>query len=420
MSSGLRVAFETLGCKVNQAETELLANQFARAGFRLVQPGGAADIYILNTCTVTHIADRKSRHLLRKAYRRSPGVLVVATGCYAQHASGELFHLGGVDLVVGNDEKPNLLGLLEEKGYLKRLNTASPGPLFADGFRTRSLVKIQDGCNDFCSYCIVPLVRGRERSLPSGEIIKEVRERVRDGFKEVVITGVKVGSYSYDGMGLEGLLEGILAETAVQRMRLSSLQPQEISPELLDLWREGRLCPHFHLSLQSGSDAVLERMNRRYSSGQYWEAVSKIRAAVTDVAITTDIITGFPGETDAEFEESYRFCQEAGFARIHIFPYSPRAGTRAAQMPLKIEAGVKKGRTVKMLALARESMLNFNQSFLGRTVPVLWEKRSAGGVWSGHAPNYIKVYTRSDDDLTNEIVPAKLEEIGDDGVFGEI
>jgi len=287
-----------------------------------------------------------------------------------------------------------------------------------NGFKTRALIKVQDGCSNFCSYCIVPLVRGSERSLPPSEIIAQIRKKGDEGYKEVVITGVKVGSYKHDGIDLKGLLESILSETKITRLRLSSLQPQEISPELLGLWQDRRLCPHFHLSLQSGSDKLLKLMNRRYSVSDYQCSLALIRNIIPEAAITTDIIVGFPGETEADFEESFEFCKKMQFARIHVFPYSPRPETRAAKLPDEVTPSVKRERTEKMLYLARQSLNKFNQKFLGKTVPVLWEKRSNDGVWSGLTPNYIKVYTRSDKDLTNEIMPTKLVEISEEGVWG--
>jgi len=406
----MRVALATLGCKLNQAETELLARQFAEAGHQVVSRLDDADVYILNTCTVTHIADSKSRHLLRLAHRRNPNAQVVATGCYAQRAPQELAQIDGVSLVVGNDKKPHLLRLLQESGYIS--SPASLQGVSATShhltFRTRSFVKVQDGCNSFCSYCIVPLVRGRERSLPVSEVVNEVGQRVADGYKEVVLTGTEVGSYNHDGTSLRGLLEHILAETNVARLRLSSLQPQEISPELIRLWGDSRLCPHFHLSLQSGSDGVLNRMKRRYRISDYQRAVSLIRAQVPEAAITTDIIVGFPGETDEEFEQSYSFCQQTEFARIHVFAYSPRVGTEAARLPRPVENKIKKQRSQRMLAQANESARNFRQRFSGRTMAVLWEQQSGDGVWSGITGNYIKVYTRSDDDLSNKLLPVTL------------
>lgn len=413
------IALDTLGCKLNQAETELLARQLIEAGYKLVSPTDKADVYILNTCTVTHIADGKSRHWLRLAHRRNPDALLVATGCYAEQAPQELAHIEGVELVLGNEQKPHLLRLLKESGRI-----SSPASIKGDltintGFRTRTFIKVQDGCNSFCSYCIVPMVRGRERSLPPEQIVDEVRHRVTDGYKEVVLTGTKIGSYNYNGVNLKGLLESILAETSVIRLRLSSLQPQEVSPELIGLWHDNRLCRHFHLPLQSGSDRVLSRMKRRYSVTDYQQAVSLIRALVPEAAITTDIIVGFSGETSEEFLESYNFCKQIEFARIHVFSYSPRQGTQAAQLPDQVGDKVKKQRSQKMLALARESAQNFSQQFLGKTVPVLWEKQS-DGIWSGHTDNYIKVYTTSDENLTNKLLPVKLVEVRGGGVWGEV
>ena len=416
----MRVALDTLGCKVNQAESEVLARQLAEAGYQLVSPSDEADVYILNTCTVTHIADRKSRHWLRLAHRRNPNALVIATGCYAERAPEELTQIEGISPVLGNEEKARLLELVNNySGAGRPVCGQEDSPSrHSDGFRTRTLVKVQDGCSNFCTYCIVPLVRGRERSLPVVPIVAEVRHRVAEGYKEVVLTGVKVGSYSYDGVNLKGLLERILAEPDVTRLRLSSLQPQEISPELIGLWQDRRLCRHFHLSLQSGSDTVLRRMGRRYSTDDFKRTVSLIRTLVPEAAITTDVIVGFPGETEAEFEESHNFCREMGFARIHVFPYSARSGTEAARMPHQVNDRVKKQRGEKMLALAKESALEFRQQFLDKTMPVLWEQPT-NGVWSGLTDNYIKVYTSSDEDLTNKLEPTKLVEIRGDGVWGE-
>ncbi len=419
-TESMRVALDSLGCKLNQAETELLAKQFTEAGYKLVSPADGADVYILNTCTITHIADRKSRHWLRLAHRRNPDARLVVTGCYAQRAPQELAQIEGIDLVLGNEQKPHLLQLLEESECLSR-PACVPGDSTSSahtGFRTRALVKIQDGCNNLCSYCIVPLVRGREKSLPLDQVVAEVRHRMANGYKEVVLTGVKIGSYSYNGVNLRGLLEHILAETDVARLRLSSLQPQEISPELIALWRDDRLCRHFHLSLQSGSDSVLRRMRRRYSISDYRQSVSLIRALVPEAAITTDVLVGFPGEASSEFEQSYKLCQKLEFARIHVFPYSPREGTQASQMPNQVEDRVKKERSQRMLALAEESAQSFSQRFLGRTMPVLWEKQT-DGIWSGLADNYIKVYTKSNKDLTNKLLLVKLVELfNQDGVWG--
>ena len=415
-----KIALDTVGCKLNQAETQLLAQQFAQAGYRLVSASGEADVYILNTCTVTHVADRKCRRLLRLAHGRNPDALVVAVGCYAERARQELAQIEGVDLVLDNSEKLHLLRLLEESGRLSSSLYGQRGStIIRADFRTRAFIKVHDGCNSFCSYCIVPLVRGREKSTPIDQVVADVKDRVAEGYKEVVLTGTEIGLYNYDGISLRGLLQHILTETEVARLRLSSLQPQEIAPELIRLWRDNRLCRHFHLSLQSGSDGVLSRMKRRYTAGDYQRAVALIRTLVPQAAITTDIIVGFPGETEAEFEQSYELCRQMEFARIHVFSYSLRQGTQAAQMPHQVEAQIKKQRSQRMLTLAKESAQNFRRQFLGKTMPVLWEKRSGDGVWSGLTDNYIRVYAKSDKDLTNRLLPVKLVELFNrDGVWG--
>jgi threonylcarbamoyladenosine tRNA methylthiotransferase MtaB len=408
-----RVALDTLGCKLNQAEMELLARQLVEAGYRLVSADDEADIYILNTCTVTHIADRKARQRLRLARRRNPDALIIAMGCYAQRSPQELAQLNGVKLVLGNEDKMHLVSILEQLGY-----PSHPTPLqSSDGTRSRAFIKVQDGCNNLCTYCIVPLVRGREKSLPSDHLISEVIARVADDYREVVLTGTEIGSYRHSGLNLTGLIEGILSQTGVERLRLSSLQPQEITEKFISLWQDPRLCPHFHLPLQSGSDGVLLRMRRRYSTDDFRRAVELIRKTVPDAAITTDVIVGFPGESEEEFEESLSFCKKMDFARIHVFPYSPRPGTEAARMPGQVSSKVKRQRSERMLALARESAAGFRQRFLGRTMPVLWEQKT-NGTWSGLTGNYIRVYTKSDEDLSNKILPVKLERLCRDGVGG--
>ncbi len=415
-----KVILNSLGCKLNQAETEFLYQKLAQAGYELVSSSAKTDVYILNTCTVTHIADRKSRNLLRQAHRRNPGALVVATGCYAERAPQELKRVGGVNLVLGNENKFSLPQILAKTGLVgEPVIGQGELPRRYGNFRTRSFVKVQDGCSLACAYCIVPLVRGRELSLPADEVLGEVRERVARGYRELVLTGVRVGTYGDKVVVLKGLLERILKETGVERLRLSSLQPQEIFQELLSLFCDGRLCPHLHLCLQSGSDSVLHRMKRSYSVSDYEEMVSLIRANVPDVAITTDVMVGFPGETEAEFEESLDFCQRMEFARIHVFPYSRRCGTLASRLPNQVSDRVKKERSQRMLRLAGESAGNFCQRFLGRRMTVLFEQRS-NGVWSGFTANYIKVYIRSSGDLANKLLPIDLTGLYNDGVWGEV
>ncbi len=425
----MRVAFYTLGCKLNQAETESLAHQFSEAGFQLTSPDDLADIYIINTCTVTHIADRKSRHWLRLIRRRNPQAFIIATGCYAQRAPQELAPIA--DLLLNNEKKERLLQTVTgfvDAGKTKQAHVSSISP---NGIsRVRSLIKIQDGCQSPCTFCIVPQVRPREYSLPASQIIREINEKAATGYKEIVLTGTKVGCYKDDGAGLGDLIERILSHTGIERLRLSSLQPQEISPGLLALWQDAapspgegpRLCCHFHLALQNGSDTVLRRMKRRYSLDDYQKAINLVRAAIPGVAITTDIMVGFPGESDEEFEQSYSFCQQAGFANIHVFPFSPRPETQAARMPNQVKDKVKKERTQRMLELSRSSWHSFCQQFLGQTMWVLWEKETSpeSGVYSGLTDNYIRVFARSQKPLTNIILPVKLLGFHNQGMWAEL
>lgn len=402
------VAFETLGCKLNQAETETLADQFVKAGFQVVDPSQPADIWILNTCSVTHIADRKSRHLLRLARRQNPNALIVATGCYVEQASEDLLKMGGIDLLVNNRDKPHLF----EKVCQIRGTSCSPessgiqGP-GRDGFNTRAMIKIQDGCNDFCSYCIVPYIRGREQSLSPEQILSEIQSRLEAGYKEVVITGTKLGAYKDAGIGLQQLLERILNETTITRLRLSSVQPADLTPEFFSLWSDARMCPHIHMPLQSGSPSVLQRMRRRYTIDDFERAVRLAREKIPDVAITTDIIVGFPGENTEEFEDSYHFCEKMEFAAIHVFPYSMRPGTKAADMLQTVPAQIKKERSYRMLKLSRRSAENFRKRFLGRDMEVLWESQQ-DDIWQGLTSNYIRVKAISSSDLSNCLKPVRL------------
>lgn len=418
-SSGTAVALHTLGCKLNQAETEFLTRQLGEAGY-LVTAGEKADICILNTCTVTRVADRKARHWLRLVRRKNPEALVIVTGCYADRAPDELKQIGGVDLMVGNKEKGQLLGIIQTRAPLKS-GPAGVKVTLTNG-RVRTLVKVQDGCNDFCTYCIVPQVRGKEYSLPPEQIIKEINDRAVAGYREIVLTGTKIGSYQYDGFSLRDLIETILKKTGLDRLRLSSLQPDEVFPEFLSLWQDRRLCRHFHLALQSGSDSVLKRMGRRYLTGDFWRAVALIRHRIPDTAITTDVMVGFPGETEAEFDDTYRFCRELVFARIHVFPYSPRPNTPAARLPDQVAEKEKKRRTEKMLELSHLSEQSFARQFLGQNREVLWEKEISLGsaIYSGLTDNYLRVFTRSQEPLTNKLFPVYLTELAEDGVWGRI
>lgn len=431
----MKLAFYTLGCKLNQAETESLASRFSEAGFQLVSPDDGADIYIANTCTVTHIADRKSRHWLRLAKRRNPQALVIATGCYAQRSRQDLADLA--DLVVDNQQKVRLPEIvrhlllpifpstsadtpLQHSG--SQSNGAEPISTITAATRIRSLIKIQDGCHSPCAYCIVPKVRTQEHSVPATRIIDEVKEKVALGYKEVVLTGTKIGAYRDGGTDLMDLVRRILKSTDIQRLRLSSLQPSEISPRFLALWQDERLGRHFHLALQSGSETVLRRMRRSYSLDQYQTTVTFIRELMPDVAITTDIMVGFPGESDDEFEQTYSFCQQAGYANIHVFPFSPRPNTAAATMAHQTHDKVKQVRNRRMLELSQNSRRRFYEQFLGRSMEVLWEMETkpGSGTYSGLTSNYIRVFAHSQKCLSNGITPARLLGLDAQGMWGEI
>ena len=393
---GTTVTIETLGCKLNQAESEALAWNLHRSGYRVVAPSSGADIYILNTCTVTHIADRKSRHLLRAARRAMPGAFIVAAGCYVQRAPSVLRGMDEVDMAVGNAGKHRLAELLGAR------RGAADGP--PPSFRTRSMVKVQEGCSRWCAYCIVPHVRGAERSLPIDDVVATVRSRVATGYQEVVLTGTHIGTVV---PGLTMLVRRVLDESGIARLRLSSLRPEDVTPGLLSLWRDDRLCRHLHIPLQSGSDAVLGRMGRGYHVADFVEAVEMARRAVPDIAITTDIVVGFPGESDEEFEEGYALCRELGLADIHVFPFSERPGTAACGMPGKVAEQVKRDRCRRMRALAEEVSRGFRERFAGRTMTVLWEDEG-DGVWQGLTDNYIRVHAHSNAPLANRLTEARL------------
>ena len=417
----MKIALDTLGCKLNQAETELLSRRLREEGHTVVSSRDNPDIYILNTCTVTHTADAKSRQLLRKIHRQNPNAILIATGCYVQRSPETFDNIDGVKLIVGNADKLNLPALLKKNDSLQHSETKTQQQSFKDmsESRTRSFIRIQDGCSNFCSYCIVPFVRGREKSIPADDVLKQIKDRVSEGIKEIVLTGTEIGSYKSDGTGLQELLIRILDESNVQRLRLSSLQPDEITPGLLDLWDDRRLCPHFHISLQSGSNAVLKNMNRRYDTAIFSRAVALIRSRLPDVAITTDIITGFPGETVEEYQASLGMCREMGFARIHVFPYSRRPGTAAAMMPGQVPDSVKTQRNRNLGVLARQCAESYRSGFTGRNMDVLWETQS-GGIWSGYTGNYIRMYTRSKSNLASKINQVRLENLYRDGMWGTI
>ena len=416
-------AIETHGCKLNQADSLRLAREFVAAGYVRVSADGPADVYVLNSCTVTHVADRKARQALRAARRRNPDALVVATGCYPQRAPDDLKALDEVDLVLGNPDKESLVRQVTDLrgGRLEGLEAETFMAVDWRTTRTRAMVKIQEGCDQVCAFCIVPRVRGRERSVPFDDIVSDIRRCVGEGYREVVLTGTQLGTYGFEWpeISLTDLVKAVLRHTDVQRLRVSSLQPQEVGGELLKLWGDERLCPHFHIPLQSGSNAVLKRMRRRYTSELYREAVERVRTQVEDVSITTDVIVGFPGETQDDFRKTVDLCEAVGFSDMHVFPYSPRPGTSAAVYGEQVAPAVKTERVRTLMALASDQSRQFRSRFLGTDRPVLWERTvdmSGEEMWSGLTDNYIRAYAPYSEDIANSVTAARLLSVRGDGM----
>jgi threonylcarbamoyladenosine tRNA methylthiotransferase MtaB len=426
----VRVRLESVGCRLNMGEIEALARSLASAGHRVVGPGETADLCILNTCTVTSIASKKSRQLIRQVKRSNPHAAVVATGCDVELTPQAALE-AGVDLVVGNSDKDRLLELADSRGLLRepdpdldRTNLYGPG----DSMRTRAFLKVQDGCNNRCTFCVTTIARGNGRSVPRNRLLDEVRELVRLGYREVVLTGVHLGSYGHDTgdrRGLKGLVEAVLTSTAIPRLRLSSLEPWDLDAGFFEVFSDTRLLPHLHLPLQSGCDATLKRMARRTSRSEYSQLVADARRTVPDLAVSTDVIVGFPGETDAEFEETIQFVDRTSFSRLHIFRYSPREGTLAALMPGQVPGPLAQERSRRLHALGADLEQRFNSNLLGRTTDVLWETAEDLGDslrWSGLTPNYVRVTTLSppDADLANRVTPTEIVEAVPGGLVGKI
>ncbi|MBN1139607.1 MAG: tRNA (N(6)-L-threonylcarbamoyladenosine(37)-C(2))-methylthiotransferase MtaB [Anaerolineae bacterium] len=426
----MRIYLDSLGCKLNQAEMEELAVALACQGHELAASAAEADVCVLNTCAVTHVAAQKSRQALRRLNRDNPAARIIATGCYAELSPNLLAGLPGVEQVVGNAAKAGIAALLAPAAAEGAPGVWPPLPRR----RTRALVKVQDGCDNACTYCITRLARGPQRSRPPEHVIADVRRRVEAGYREVVLTGVHVGAYGRDrdaagSLDLWALVGRILAETAVERLRLSSIEPWDLPEEAFALWSDARLgvrprlCRHLHLPLQSGCDATLRRMARRYTTARFERLVRAARAAIPGLAVTTDLIAGFPGETEEEFAASLAFVERMAFAGAHVFPYSMRPGTAAAQMQGQVPAHVAAGRAQAMRAVAARAALEFRQHFLGQTLPVLWEsarQAAQGQVWSGLTDNYLRVHAVHDGNLANQIRAARLVRVQNSGLWGEI
>lgn len=429
------VRFVTLGCKVNQYETNAMAQKFLEKGYQIIEeitPENEdikPDICIINTCTVTNMSDRKSRQMLRRMKEKNPSTIVVAVGCYAQVAKEELSKIPEIDLVLGNNEKVEIVKHVEEYTNNHINNVELDDVMYSKEFsdfgdvtyteKTRAVIKIQDGCDRFCSYCIIPYARGRVRSRKPENIISEITQIASKGIKEVVITGIHIASYGKDfamskdskltNYRLIDLLEEINEIQGIKRIRLGSIEPLLITVEFVErLKKLEKICHHFHLSLQSGCDETLKRMNRRYTTEQFKEIVRLLRNAYSDVNLTTDIIVGFPGETDEEFNKTYQFLKEIKFYKMHVFKYSPRKGTKAAVMPNQINGDIKEERSKKLIELSDRNEIEYNKSYIGKNVEVLFEEEK-DGMYKGHTQNYIMVYCQSKEKLDNKIIDVVCE-----------
>lgn len=420
-----KAALHNLGCKVNAYETEAMQHLLEEAGYEIVPFTQKADVYVINTCSVTNMADRKSRQMLHKAKKNNPDSIVVATGCYVQTSEKEVLNDLSVDIVIGNDRKHDLVRLLEEYSLDSVNDTVDDindgkhdfEELFIDQTKehTRAFIKVQDGCNQFCSYCIIPYARGRVRSRRLENVIAEVERLAANGFKEVVLTGIHLSSYGVDFEEATGLLELIQAVNAVkgiERIRLGSLEPKIVTEHFAsELSKLDKICPHFHLSLQSGCDATLKRMNRKYTTKEYERGCELLRKYFVHPAITTDVIVGFPGETEEEFEQTKAYLEHIHFYEMHIFKYSKRKGTRAAVMPDQIDEQIKAARSEKLIALGHDMSKEFRKFYIGKNEEVLFEEKAVIGdkeYFVGYTKEYVKVAKETDENLENQIVSGRI------------
>ena len=421
-----KVAFYTLGCKVNQYETNGMIQKLMNK-FDIVEPEEKADIYIINTCSVTNLADRKSRQMIRRAKDLNPNSLVIAVGCYAEVAKQEVEKIPEVDLVLGNHEKTNIDEIIYNYLQKKAIKVKENDNYFHDfgsvtyNEKTRSVVKIQDGCDNFCTYCIIPYARGRICSRSPKSILEEIKQIAKDGGKEVVITGIEIASYGKDfenGYRLIDLLEEINDIEGVERIRLGSIYPTLITDEFCKrIVNLEKICHHFHLSLQSGCNKTLKDMNRKYTIEEFRKVVNRLRNMYDDVILTTDIIVGFPNETDEDFENTYKFLKEIKFYKMHVFKYSKREGTVAAKMKNQVPGNIKEMRSKRLIELSNLNEKSYLESYVGKEVDVLFEERE-GKFLKGHTGNYILVKFECIDDKINSIIKVKIKEINDESLIG--
>lgn len=427
----MKIGFHTLGCKVNQYETEAIAKLFTDKGWSIGDFKEVCDAYLINTCTVTSLSDRKSRQMIRRAQQTNPDAVVAVCGCYAQMAKDEVAAIEGVDIVIGTKQKGRAYELITQslKDH-KKFNIVSEleGEVFEDmqvttyENKTRAIIKAQDGCNNFCAYCVIPYARGRVRSRDPESIYRECCILAEKGFREIVLSGIHICSYGkdFEGFGLGELLKKIHDIEGIRRIRLSSIEPNAFTDPFIQIIRSlPKVCHHFHMSLQSGCDATLKRMNRKYTAEEYQQIVEKLRDTFPDVSITTDIIVGFPGETEEQFAETMAFARAIGFYRIHVFKYSVRKGTAAEKMAGQISPEKKEQRSKALIHLAEKSKEAFEKSYIGKTQEVLFEQPH-NGYFSGLTPNYLQVYVKTEENLEGQIHNVQIENLEDGKLQGRI
>ncbi|OPX87065.1 tRNA (N(6)-L-threonylcarbamoyladenosine(37)-C(2))-methylthiotransferase MtaB [Pelotomaculum sp. PtaB.Bin117] len=421
-----RVAVTTLGCKVNQYESAVLAGLFQERGYQVVESSDIADVYIINTCTVTHLSDRKSRQLIRRAAGTNPEALIAVTGCYAQTSPGKVLEIPGVDMVVGTGDRGKLVDLVEKalkgQGPVNAVRDYGAGeefeevPAFPMQGRARAFLKIQDGCNNSCTYCIVPQARGPLRSRQPAKVIETALGLVAAGFKEIVLTGIHTGSYGQDLSGdvtLAALFDRLSAIPGLQRLRLSSIEPHDITPDLVEILSGSPVfCRHLHVPLQSGDDQVLRRMGRRYTTWEYARLINVLRENIPGLALSTDLIVGFPGETSEQFENTYRFVNKISFSRLHVFKYSPRQGTPAAKFTDQVEPPVKEERSHRLIEIGEKLAARFAASMIGQDLEVLVERPSEEGkdLYEGFTDNYVRTVFPGNEGLCGKIVVIRADQ----------
>ena len=427
-----KVAFYTLGCKVNQYETEAMLELFEKEGYEKAETEDYADVYVINTCTVTHMSDRKSRQYIRRMKKKNPDAIIAVVGCYSQVSPEEILSIDEVNLVMGTNDRKKIVEEVKKIDASRKVSTVDDImkvkafeeiEINKTNGKTRAFLKIQDGCDRYCSYCIIPYARGRVRSRDLESIVKEVENLAANGYKEVVLTGIHVASYGKDikdsDIKLLDVIKQINDIEGIERIRLSSVEPILFTDEFVEaVSTMDKVCPHYHLSLQSGCDETLKRMKRRYTTEEYKAIVDRLRAAIPNVSITTDVIVGFPGETNEEFDKTYEFLKDIELTHMHVFKYSPRKGTPAATMENQVDPSTKHDRSEKLLQLNEENFNKFGQKMLDKEFNVLFEQKVGDNKYEGLTENYVKVIVESDNDISEQILKVKIKDVKNEFLEG--